>query len=110
MTTAWGTLTIGTTPVRISATKLKCCKLFFQVAPQATGLVKIGGSAVTTANSTPGTVLDPPSVGANPDGASYPSGGSWDVATEGVNSIDASEYYVHGSHSGDLVFYEYHQT
>ena len=37
MTTQWGTLTIGSTPVQISATQLRCCKLSFQVAPGDSG-------------------------------------------------------------------------
>jgi hypothetical protein len=109
MTSVWGTLTIGVAPVQISATQLRCCKLAFQVAPGDRGTIKIGGAGLTPDVSTPGTYLDPLS-GVNPDGSAQ-SGGLWSVESyEDSNAIDASCYHVHGSHAGDLVFFEYHQS
>jgi hypothetical protein len=109
MITVWGTLTIGSAPVQISPTLLTCCKLSFQVAPGDRGAVKIGGPGVTADTTTPGTYLDPAS-GGNADGSPQ-SGGSWSVESyQDCNTIDASRYHVHGSHAGDLVFYEYHQS
>jgi hypothetical protein len=109
MTTTWGTLTIGSTPVQISATQLRCCKLSFQVAPGDSGSVKIGGPGLTPDISTPGTYLDSSST-TNKDGSAQ-SGGMWSVESfEDANTIDASTYYVHGTHVGDLVFYEYHKN
>ncbi|HEX3743293.1 MAG TPA: hypothetical protein VHW09_05175 [Bryobacteraceae bacterium] len=109
MTTKWGTLTIGSTSVQISTTQLKCCKLSFQVAPGDSGSVKIGGSGLTADTSTPGTYLDP-SSGVNKD-SSAQTGALWSVESySDANTIDASAYHVHGTHAGDLVFYEYHQN
>ena len=109
MTSVWGMLTIGLTPVQISATPLRCCKLCFQVAPCDRGSIKIGGNGLTPDASTPGTYLDPVS-GVNPDGSSQ-SGGLWSVESyQDANTIDASAYHVHGTHAGDLVYYEYHQS
>jgi hypothetical protein len=109
MTTVWGTLTIGLAPVQISATQVACCKLSFQVAPGDKGAVKIGGAGLTADTATPGTYLDPAS-GVNGDGSPQ-SGGSWSVESyQDCNTIDASQYHVHGTHAGDLVIYEYHQN
>jgi hypothetical protein len=109
MTTVWGTLTIGSAPVQISAAHLKCCKLSFQVAPGDSGSIKIGGPAVTPANSTPGTYLNP-SANVNKDGSAQ-AGSMWSVESyTDADTIDASTYYVHGTHAGDVVFYEYHQN
>jgi hypothetical protein len=109
MTTTWGTLTIGSAPVQISTTQLRCCKLSFQVAPGDSGSVKIGGPGLTPDTSTPGTYLDP-SSSVNKDGSAQ-AGGLWSVESyQDANTIDASKYHVHGTHGGDLVFYEYHQN
>ena len=109
MTTRWGTLTIGSAPVQISATQLRCCKLSLQVAPGDSGSVKIGGPGLTADLSTPGIYLDPANS-VNKDG-SQQAGGLWSVESyQDSNTIDASGYYVHGTHAGDLVFYEYHQN
>jgi hypothetical protein len=109
MTTTWGTLTIGSAPVRISATWLGCCKLSFQVAPGDKGSVKIGGPGLTSDTTTPGTYLDPAN-GVNAD-CSAQSGGLWSVQSyQDCNTINVAGYYVHGTHTGDLVFYEYHQN
>jgi len=109
MTTVWGRLTIGSAPVQISITQLKCCKLSLQVVPGASGSVKIGGPGVTPDTATPGTYLDP-SSGVNGDGSAQ-AGGLWSVESyTDANTIDASTYHVHGTHAGDLVFYEYHQA
>ena len=109
MTTNWGKLTIGSAPIQISTTRLKCCKLSFQVAPGATGAIKIGGAGLTPDNSTAGTYLEP-SSGVNKDGSAQ-AGGLWSVESyTDANTIDASAYHVHGTHAGDIVFYEYHQN
>jgi hypothetical protein len=109
MTTVWGTLTIGSAPVQITATQLKCCKLSFQVAPGDCGCVKIGGPGLTPDTSTAGTYLDSTSS-INKDGSPQ-SGGLWSVESyQDSNTIDVSSYHVHGTHAGDLVFYEYHQN
>ncbi|HUB83230.1 MAG TPA: hypothetical protein VMB03_30725 [Bryobacteraceae bacterium] len=109
MTTTWGTLSIGSAPVRISTTHLKCCKLSFQVAPGDTGSIKIGGPDVTPDTSTPGTYLEP-SSSVNKDGSAQ-AGSLWSVESyTDANTIDAASYYVHGTHAGDMVFYEYHQN
>jgi hypothetical protein len=109
MITVWGTLTIGSAPVQVSARQLRCCKLSFQVAPGDSGSIKIGGSGLTPDTSTPGTYLSP-SSGVNKDGSAQ-GGGLWSVESyTDANELDASKYYVHGTHAGDLVFYEYHQN
>ena len=109
MTTTWGTLTIGSAPVQISADATKCCKLSLQVAPGDTGSVKIGGPGLTPDRSTPGTYLDP-SSSVNKDGSAQ-AGALWSVESyQDANAIDASTYHVHGTHAGDLVFYEYHKN
>jgi hypothetical protein len=109
MTTTWGTLTIGFAPVQISATQLRCCKLSFQTAPGDSGCVKIGGPGLTSDTTTPGTYLDSTSS-VNKDGSPQ-SGGLWSVESyQDCNTIDASSDHVHGTHAGDLVFYEYHQN
>jgi hypothetical protein len=109
MITVWGTLTISSAPVQISTTQLRCCKLSFQVAPGDSGSIKIGGPGVTQGTSTPGTYLNP-SSSINTDGSSQ-AGGLWSVESyQDANTIDASTYHVHGTHAGDLVFYEYHQN
>lgn len=109
MTTVWGTLTIGAAPVQISTAHLQCCKLSFQVAPGNSGSTKIGGPALTPDASTPGTYLAP-SNSVNKDGSAQ-AGSLWSVESYAdANSIDASAYHVHGTHAGDLVFYEYHQN
>lgn len=110
MNSTWGILTIGASPVRITTDQLvRVSKLSFQVAPGATGAVKVGGAGLTTDNTTPGTVLDA-TAGTNPDGSAQP-GGSWGLGSnEDANTIHPSQYYVHGTHAGDLVFYEYHQN
>lgn len=109
MTTVWGTLAIGAVPVQISAARLACCKLSFQAAPGDTGAVKIGGAGLTADATTPGTYLDAAS-GVNADGSPQ-SGGLWSVESyQDANMIDASAYHVHGTHAGDLVFYEYHRN
>jgi hypothetical protein len=109
MTTVWGTLTIGSVPVQVSATQLRCCKLSFQVAPGDSGSVKVGGPGLTPDTTTPGTYLD--STGnVNKDGSAQ-AGGSWSVESyQDSNTINAAGYHVHGTHAGDLVFYEYHQN
>jgi hypothetical protein len=64
---------------------------------------------VTPTNSTAGTLLNP-SSNVNKDGSAQ-SGSLWSVESyTDANTIDASAYYVHGTHAGDLVFYEYHQN
>lgn len=109
MTTVWGTLTIGSTPVQVSATRLRCCKISFQVAPGDKGAVKIGGAGLTSNNTTPGIYLNP-SSSLNADGSAQ-SGGLWSVESyQDSNALDASSFHVHGTHAGDLVFYEYHQS
>ena len=109
MTTTWGTLTIGSAPVQISTTSLRCYKLSFQVAPGDSGSIKIGGPGLTPDTSTPGTYLAP-SSSINKDG-SLQAGGMWSVESyKDSNTLDASTYHVHGTHAGDLVFYEYHQN
>ena len=109
MITKWGALTIGAAPIQISTTQLKCCKLAFQVAPGATGAIKIGGPGLTPDTSTPGTYLEP-SSSVNKDG-SLQAGSLWSVESyTDANQIDASAYHVHGTHAGDQVFYEYHQS
>jgi hypothetical protein len=109
MTTVWGTLTIGSAPVQISTRQLKCCKLSFQVAPGDSGAVKVGGPGLTSTTSTPGTYLDP-SSNVNKDGSAQ-AGSLWSVESyTDANTIDASQYYVHGTFPGDLVSYEYHQN
>ena len=109
MTTKWGTLTIGSAPTQISTAVLRCCKLSFQVAPGDSGSIKIGGPGLTPDTSTPGTYLEP-SSGVNKDGSAQ-AGSLWSVESyTDANTIDASKYYVHGTHAGDVVFYEYHQN
>ena len=109
MTTKWGTLTVGSAPIQISTTQLKCCKLSFQVAPGDTGSIKIGGPGLTPDTSTPGTYLES-SSSVNKDGSAQ-AGSLWSVESyTDANEIDASAYHVHGTHAGDLVFYEYHQN
>ena len=109
MTTKWGTLTIGSAPIQISTTHLKCCKLSFQVGPGATGAIKIGGAGLTPDTTTPGTWLEP-SSSVNKDGSAQ-AGSLWSVESyTDANLIDASTYHLHGTHAGDLVFYEYHQN
>lgn len=109
MTTKWGTLTIGAAPVQITTTALRCCKLSFQVAPGDSGSIKIGGPGLTADNSTPGAYLSP-SNSVNKDGSAQ-GGGMWSVESyQDADTIDASSYHVHGTHAGDLVFYEYHQN
>jgi hypothetical protein len=109
MTTTWGTLTIGSSPVQISTVHLRCCKLSFQVAPGDSGSIKIGGPGVTPDTSTPGTYLEP-SSSVNKDGSAQP-GSMWSVESyQDSNTIDASTYHVNGTFAGDLVFYEYHQN
>jgi hypothetical protein len=109
MITVWGTLTVGSAPVQISAAQLRCCKLSFQVAPGDSGAIKIGGAGLTADNTTPGTFLNP-SGSVNKDGSAQ-AGGMWSVESyEDANALDASKYHVHGTHVGDLVFYEYHQN
>jgi hypothetical protein len=109
MTTVWGTLTVGSAPVQVSAAQLRCCKLSFQVAPGDSGSVKIGGPGLTPDTSTPGTYLDP-SSSVNKDGSAQ-AGDLWSVeSNQDANTIDASAYHVTGTHTGDLVFYEYHQN
>lgn len=109
MTTVWGKLTIGSAPVQISTTHLRCCKISFQVAPADSGSVKIGGAGLTPDTSTPGIYLNPSSI-VNKDGSAQ-AGGIWSVEScQDSNTIDASTYYVHGTHAGDLVFYEYQQN
>lgn len=108
MITVWGTLTIGAAAVAIPAVAGGACKLSFQVAPGATGSVKIGGAGLTSDNTTPGTFLSSSSA-TNADGSEQ-AGGFWSVeAHEDVNVIHPETYNVHGTHAGDLVFYEYHQ-
>ena len=77
MTTTWGTLTIGAAPIQISTSYLPCCKISFQVAPGATGPMKIGGAGLTAATSTPGTFLDS-TAATDPDGSAQ-AGDSWSV-------------------------------
>jgi hypothetical protein len=109
MMTTWGTLTVGSTPVQVSITSLRCCKLSFQVAPGDHGSIKIGGPGLTPDASTPGTYLSP-SSGINQDGSAQ-AGGLWSVESyQDSNTLDASNYHVHGTHAGDLVFFEYHQN
>jgi hypothetical protein len=109
MTTVWGTLTIGSAPVQISAVHLPCCKLSFQVAPGDCGSVKIGGAGLTMDMSTSGTYVDSTS-NVNKDNSPQ-SGAMWSIESYAdSNTIDASCYHVHGTHAGDLVFYEYHQN
>ena len=109
MITVWGKLTIGSAPVQVSTTHLRCCKLSFQVAPGDSGSVKIGGPGLTADTSTPGTYLDSTS-GVNKDNSAQ-AGALWSVESySDSNTLDASTYYLHGTHPGDLVFYEYHQN
>jgi hypothetical protein len=109
MTTTWGTLTIGSAPVQISITSLRCCKVSFQVLPGDSGSIKIGGPGLTSDNSTPGTYLAP-SSSVNKDGSAQ-AGGMWSVESyQDSNTLDASTYHVHGTFAGDLVSYEYHQN
>ena len=106
MTTVWGVLTIGATPVRISTTALPVCKLAFQVAPSATGSVKIGATGLTTDNTTGGSYLWP-TANTAPDGSAL-AGSMWAIEDQGNrNTIDASAYFVHGTHAGDKVHYQY---
>ena len=87
---------------------LKCSKLSFQVAPLATGGVKIGSAGLTSDNTTPGTFLSS-TAGTNPDGSPQP-GAAWSVESqEDRLVIYPAQYYVHGTHAGDKVMYEYHQ-
>lgn len=108
MQSFFGILTIGVTPVQISATKLKACKLQVQLAPGATGNGKVGViPTLTNDNTTPGTFLSPNS-NVNPDGSS-PSGDAWSVQSYcDANTLDISQYYFHGTHAGDLLMYNYH--
>jgi hypothetical protein len=110
MTTTWGTLTIGSSPVQVSTNPdFAVCKLSFQVAPSATGAVKLGAAGVTANDSTPGTYLNS-TTGTNPDSSPQP-GGMWAIESHtDHNDIVPAQYFVQGSHAGDLVFYEYSQN
>lgn len=103
MTSTFGFLTIGANPVQISATHIGACKLFVQVAPGATGVVKIGGSsALTMDNTTGGTFLIPGS-GSNP-------GEDWSIEDHvNCNTVNIEQYFFHGTHAGDVLMWQYNQ-
>ena len=116
MTTYFGILTIGATPVQLPADPdgrplfPRCNKLFVQHAPGNTGNFKVGGNAsLTAAITTPGVYVQPAAAGvANPD-ASVPPGGSWSVESHSNdNDIVGTQYFFHGSHAGDKLMYEIH--
>jgi hypothetical protein len=109
MTSVFGTLVIGATPVQVPFTGTGVCKLFLQIGPGATGGVKIGGAGVTIniPDTTPGTWLSS-SAGTNADTSLQP-GGSWVIESqEDKNTVHPGAYFIHGTHAGDLVNYEYH--
>ena len=110
MTTYFGTLTIGASPVQLPTDFPAVNKLFVQHAPGNTGNFKVGGNSqlgMTTA--TPGTTVAPLQSGiANPD-SSVPAGGAWSVESySDRNDIAVKQYFFHGSHSGDKLMYEIH--
>lgn len=77
------------------------------MVPGNTGAGKIGGAGLTADNTTPGVWLTS-TTSTNSDGSKQP-GANWSLESYGDhNVIDASTYYVHGTHAGDLVNYEYH--
>ncbi len=106
MTSTWGTLTIGASPVRITTTSTLAGKLRFQPAPGATGAIKVGGAGLTADTTTPGFYLNA-TAGTNPD-TSAQVGQTFELESNAErNTIDISTFYVHGSHSGDKVDYFY---
>jgi hypothetical protein len=110
MTTYFGTLTLGATPVQLPVYFPKVNKLFVQHAPGNTGNFKVGGnSALTMLNTTPGIYVQPLAAGvANPDG-SLPPGGNWAVESHSrKNDIVVNQYFFQGAHAGDLLMYEIH--
>ncbi len=96
--------------MQVPFTGVGVCKLFLQIGPGATGGVKVGGTSGLTINipdTTPGTWLSS-SAGTNADTSKQP-GGAWVIESqEDKNSIHPEEYFVHGTHAGDLVNYEIH--
>jgi hypothetical protein len=110
MTTYFGTLTIGATPVQLPTDFPRVNKLFVQHAPGNTGNFKVGGNvSLTMAITTPGIYVQPAGAGsANPD-ASTPPGGDWVVESHSdKNDVVVNQYFFHGSHAEDKLMYEIH--
>lgn len=104
MTPTFGTLTIGANPVQIPWTStLGVAKLILQVAPGATGTVKVGGSAALTSDAaTPGLWLSPNSDSTKPgDSIAF-------EANKDHDTVYPNQYWIHGSHAGDKVNYAIH--
>jgi hypothetical protein len=109
MTTYFGKLTIGATPVQLPTDFPLVNKIIVQHAPGNTGNFKVGGNAsLTTDTTTPGITIAPAGAGANPDN-STPPGGAWSVESYAdKNDIPVKQYFFHGTHSGDLLMYQIH--
>jgi len=103
MTSVFSSVTIGSTPVQITANHLLVCKLFLQSAPGNSGLVKIGGSSsLTMDNSTAGIYLVP-GAGGNP-------GEDWSIeSSDSRNTISVEQYWIHGGNAGDVVMVQVNQ-
>lgn len=109
MTTIFGTITIGANPVQIPWTlSVGAAKVFLQVAPGATGGVKVGNSAaMTNDGTTPGIWLNS-TTNTNPD-ATHQAGDSFSIQSQkDHDTVYPNQYFVHGTHVGDKVNYAIH--
>ena len=108
MTTKWGRLVVDGTVQQFVGITPKVCKYFVQLAPGATGQVKIGPANVALASTSSGTVIDSTAT-TNAD-TTKQAGGSWSVETHDVNTISTAQYFFIGSHTGDVLMYETHEN
>ncbi len=99
MTSTFGFVTIGGSPVQLPAFPMGATKITFQIGKSATGTVKIGGSSGMAADDSTGGLYLP----ANP--------GILLIESESdENTLHPEQYFIHGTVSGDKVMWQVNQA